>query len=124
MCESCQEDPSLHSFRIESDTDMHITYYSCISEATDTIVPRIVSHINGFLQKKGEKTWSWILDSRSFSIHWHTFELTLALFDIISNYETSLVEIKIIHLNDFMKQFMSYCVSYMRESLQQKIVIE
>jgi len=103
---------------------MHITYYSCISEATDTIVPRIVSHINGFLQKKGEKTWSWILDSRSFSIHWHTFELTLALFDIISNYETSLVEIKIIHLNDFMKQFMSYCVSYMRESLQQKIVIE
>jgi hypothetical protein len=124
VCIACEIDPSLHSFRIHEETESHITYYSCISEATDTQVERVVAHIKGFLDKNNGKTWSWILDSRSFTVHWHTFEVTMALFDIITLYQDTITEIRITNLNSYMKDFVSWCVPYMRDEIKRVVCIE
>ena len=120
MCD-CDTDPSLHSFRIESETDSHIVYYSCISEATDIQVPRIVSHIKGFLDKRDGKKWSWVLDSTNFEVQWHTIELTLALLELISEYQSDMVELEIRNLNSWMKEFIEWCLPYMNETVQRVI---
>jgi hypothetical protein len=122
MCD-CETDPTLHSFRKESETDSHIVYYSCISEATDTQVPRIINHIKRLLDQRQGKTWSWILDGREFEVQWHTFELTLALFELITEYQSDLLEIEVRNLNDWMKDFMEWCLPYMSETSQRVLRI-
>ena len=122
-CEYCIIDPSLHSFRIKEETDTHITYYCCMSESTDTNVDQIVSHIRGYLEKS-EKTWSCIMDSRDFTVHWHTFPLTLALFDLVKEHQSRLNEIRMIHMNSWMKDFLEFCIPYMSEELQRVLVVE
>ncbi len=122
-CPYCIHNPSLHSFRIQEESDTHITYYCCMAESTDTNVDQIVSHIRGYLEDS-TKTWSCIMDSRDFTIHWHTFPLTMALFELIKEHQARLNEIRMIHMNFWMKDFLLFCIPYMSPELQNALVVE
>lgn len=122
-CIYCRLDPTLHSFRIQEETETHVTYYSCMSESTDTNVEQIVSHIRGYLEQTSKK-WSYVMDSREFTVHWHTIPLTMALFELIKDHQSRLVEIRMIHLNSWMKDFLVFCKPYMNAELQKALVIE
>ena len=119
----CIKDPSLHSFRIQSETDTEIIYYCCMSESTDTNVKQIVSHIKWYLEKT-DKKWSCIMDSRDFTVKWHTFSLTLELFKLIKEHQSRLREIQMIHMNSWMKDFLQFCIPYMSTELQKALVIK
>jgi hypothetical protein len=94
-----------------------------MAESTDTNVDQIVSHIRGYVEHS-TKTWSCIMDSRDFTIHWHTFPLTMALFDLIKQHQSRLREIRMIHMNVWMKDFLLFCIPYMSPELQQVLVVE
>jgi hypothetical protein len=126
VCKYCKDDPSLHTFRIHQDSDTHTTYYSCIANSTDKNVEQIVYHINGFLEwhHQSNKTWSWIIDSTNFCMEWHTFSLTMELINLYQTYHNTLTEIKVIHLNGWMRDLVDMCIPFMSNELQSIIKME
>jgi hypothetical protein len=126
ICKYCKDDPQLHTFRIHDELDNHTVFYSCIAESTDKNVTQIVYHINGFLEEhmKTNKTWSWIIDSKNFSIEWHSLSLTIELIGLYKKYQSTITEIRVRNLNGWMKEFLEMCIPFMSSSLQSILKIE
>ena len=127
-CVHCRTDPSLHSFRIENDTETHTTYYSFISKATDTDVDRIISHIEGFLVYQHlhhpSKTWSWLIDGTDFTIQWHSLDLTYAIFGLMEKYRSTFLGCRIYKSNWWMKEMYNVASLVLSEDLKKILVME
>lgn len=128
VCPHCVQDPTLHSFRIEEDTETHTTYHSFLSSATDTDVKRIMSHIQGQVEYQRvhhpTKTWSWIMDATHFTIQWHSLDLTYEIIDLIQTYKSTFTVCCIIHTNAWIKQMYGIATMFMSQEMKDLFVME
>jgi hypothetical protein len=124
-CRFCKEDPGLHSFHIQSETETHVSYHTRVKDARDKKVHQIVEHIELFLtQKPAYKTWEWSMDCTSFHIEWYTFELTMALQTLIQKYCMTITQFRLYNVNPFMKVFLEMCRPFLTHHIQQVLVID
>lgn len=125
ICPYCSVDPGLHSFHIQSHTDTHISYHTCVREARDKKVNQIVEHIELFLsQKPLHMTWEWSMDCTSFHIEWYTFELTMALQTLIQKYRHTITQFRLFNVNRFMKVFLEICRPFLNNHIKQVLVVD
>ena len=125
MCRFCREDPGLHSFHIQSETDTHVSYHTCVRDARDKKVTQIVEHIELYLsQKPLHKTWEWSMDCTSFHIEWYTFELTMALQTLIQKYRMTITQFRLFNVNRYMKNFIEICRPFLNNHIQKVLVVD
>lgn len=125
QCRFCREDPGLHSFHIQSQTETHVSYHTCVREARDKKVNQIVEHIELYLsQKPLHKTWEWSMDCKGFSIEWYTFELTMALQTLIQKYRMTITQFRLFNVNPFMKVFLEICRPFLTNQIKQILIVE
>ena len=128
VCSHCVQDPTLHSFRIEEDTDTHTTYHSVLSGATDTDVKRIMSHIKGYVEYQRvhhpTKTWSWIMDATNFTTQWHSLDLTYEIMDLIQTYKSTFTVCRIVHTNEWVKQMYGIARMFLSQETKDLFVME
>jgi hypothetical protein len=107
VCRFCREDPELHSFHIQKETEKHVVYHTRVRDARDKKVKQIVEHIELYLsQKPLHKTWEWSMDCKGFKIEWYTFELTMALQTLIQKYRHTITQFRLFNVNPFMRTFL------------------
>lgn len=125
VCRFCRDDPGLHSFHIQSETDDHVVYHTCVRNARDKKVSQIVEHIELYLSHKPiHKTWEWSMDCTDFRIEWYTFELTMALQNLIHKYRHTIRQFRLVHVNPFMKGFVEICRPFLENHVKQVLVVE
>ena len=119
-CEFCKLNPSLHSFKVQDETDTAVTFYTLLGEAKDKNPVSIISHIRGNIDwaKEKQKKIIWIVDSRIFHFEWHTLGLTKQLIRMFGDYKESFLEIKVINLNKFMKFLLNVSRPFMGNDIK------
>jgi hypothetical protein len=125
LCRFCRDEPGLHSFHIQSETDTHVVYHTRVRDARDKKVSQIVEHIELYLsQKPLHKTWEWSMDCTSFHIEWYTFELTMALQSLIHKYRHTITQFRLFNVNRYMKTFVEMCRPFLNSHVKQVLVVE
>lgn len=128
QCIHCIQDPTLHSFSIKDDSDTHTTYHSVISQAKDTDINRILSHMEGYLNYQRvhhpTKTWSWEIDGTNFTIEWHSLDLTIELFDLMKKYKSNFKECRVKNMNSWLKYIYDTAIPYVCDSLRSYLIFE
>jgi len=125
LCKFCRDEPGLHSFHIQSQTENHVAYHTCVREARDKKVKQIVEHIELYLtQKPLHFTWEWSMDCKDFHIEWYTFELTMALQTLIMKYRHTITQFRLFNVNTFMRGFLEICRPFLNTTIQQVLVVE
>jgi len=128
VCPHCIQDPSLHSFRVESDTETHTTYHSRIEDSTDTDVPRILSHIEGYLEYQSvhhpKKTWSWVVDGTDFTMKWHSLELTTEIFKAVQKYQSTFRGCRVKNTNWWIRDLFGLCQMFLNQEIKDLLVME
>ena len=124
-CKYCREDPGLHSFHIQSETETHVSYHTRVRDARDKKVKQIVEHIELYLsQKPLHKTWDWSMDCSSFHIEWYTFELTMALQTLIQKYRLTITQFRLFNVNRFMRAFLEICRPFLNSHIKQVLIVD
>lgn len=124
VCKYCENNKSLHTFRIKEENEFNVVFYSCMSEAKDKNIEQIIYHFSGTLlhhHESCDKTWSWIIDSKNFKFEWHFFTLFKEILKLYDKYQKTLLEIQIINMNGWMKFFIKMCTPFMSKDLKNKL---
>jgi len=125
VCRFCREDPGLHSFHIQSETETHVSYHTRVRDARDKKVNQIVEHIELYLsQKPLHKTWDWSMDCTSFQIEWYTLELTMALQRIIHKYRHTITQFRLFNVNRFMRVFLDLSRPFLNTFVKQVLIVD
>jgi len=125
LCPFCREDPGLHSFHIQYETETHVSYHTRVRDARDKKVKQIAEHIELYLSQKAlHKTWDWSMDCKDFTIEWYTFELTMALQTLIQKYRLTITQFRLFNVNRFMRVFLEMCKPFLSNHIKQVLVVD
>lgn len=114
----CTQDKIINtSFYSVSTTDSSTTYYSCGKDIKDSDVAHIVEHIEETLKSNSSK-WSWIMDSKDFVMGWSSRDLAYAIVELLEKHIDTLVEVRIINMNDLMSKIYNFSKSFLSERVQ------
>lgn len=80
LCETCNENPNSHSFKLLKSSEKRLIFYTSPSEAenyfdNEGILSHIDSHLNHYLDNK---TWIWIIDLKNFGLY-HSLNVSLPI---------------------------------------------
>ena len=100
FCETCNKDPTAHSFYKTHEINGITVFYTCPAKATKYMDREgILAHVDAVLANHNGKPWKWVFDSEGFGMaHALEMQMAIALGKLLTDkYGDNLQQIEIIN---------------------------
>jgi len=124
MCQTCNDDPTSHSFMYVGKTNEgYNILYTCPAKATkywDT--SGILQHYNEVLDENQGQTWVWLFDGQDFGLA-HSMQISTAigLVHILTENNHSLSKIQIVNPTIYIHTLYGFLLPFLSNELVEKI---
>lgn len=127
LCETCNENPKSHSFKLLKSNEKRLIFYTSPSEAeslfdNEGILSHIDSYLNHYLENK---TWVWIIDLKDFGLY-HSLNVSLPI-QIIQllrekKYIDKLIKIRLKNITTYANVLINSTWPVLSDDVRSKIV--